>query len=197
MSKIALEGNASGTGTFTIAGPNTNTNYTITLPQETGTLVTTGVTTGLNASALSTGTVAAARLGTAENVQFGSLGVGTAASGTTGEIRATNNVTAYYSSDRKFKENIKPIEGALDKVVAIGGNTFDWTDAYISNHGGEDGYFVSKSDFGVIAQDVQTVFPQAVKTRDDGSLAVDYEKLSALAFAAIKELSEKVEKLRG
>jgi hypothetical protein len=41
MSKIALEGNASGTGTFTIAGPNTNTNYTITLPQETGTLATT------------------------------------------------------------------------------------------------------------------------------------------------------------
>jgi len=72
MSKIALEGNASGTGTFTIAGPNTNTNYTITLPQETGTLVTTGVTTGLNASALSTGTVATARLasGTANSTTF-------------------------------------------------------------------------------------------------------------------------------
>jgi len=73
MSKIALEGNASGTGTFTIAGPNTNTNYTITLPQETGTLVTTGVTTGLNASALSTGTVATARLatsGTADSTTF-------------------------------------------------------------------------------------------------------------------------------
>ena len=109
MSKIALEGNASGTGTFTVAAPNTNTNYTITLPTSTGTLLTTG--------------------NTAENVQFGSLGVGTGASGTTGEIRATNNVTAYYSSDRKFKENIKPIEGAIDKVMAIGGNTFDWTDA--------------------------------------------------------------------
>jgi len=72
MSKIALEGNASGTGTFTIAGPNTNTNYTITLPQETGTLFTTGATTGLNASALSTGTVATARLasGTANNTTF-------------------------------------------------------------------------------------------------------------------------------
>jgi hypothetical protein len=56
---------------------------------------------------------------------------------------------------------------------------------------------VSKSDFGVIAQDVQTVFPQAVRTRDDGSLAVDYEKLSALAFAAIVELKSRVEKLEG
>jgi hypothetical protein len=72
MSKIALEGNASGTGTFTIAGPNTNTNYTITLPQETGTLFTTGATTGLNASALSTGTVATARLasGTANSSTY-------------------------------------------------------------------------------------------------------------------------------
>lgn len=172
--------------------------------------------TSLNASNISSGTIANARTtASASNgastivardasgnfvawdVQLDSLGVGTPASGTSGEIRATNNVTAFYSSDRKFKENIKPIEDALNKVTAIGGKTFDWTDAYIEEHGGEDGYFVSKSDFGVIAQDVQTVFPQAVRTRDDGSLAVDYEKLSALAFAAISELKSRVEKLEG
>lgn len=67
MSKISLEGNASGTGTFTVAAPNTNTNYTITLPQETGTLVTTGVSTGLNASALTTGVVAVGVGGTGAN----------------------------------------------------------------------------------------------------------------------------------
>jgi len=39
------------------------------------------------------------------------------------------------------------------------------------------------------------VFPVAVKTREDGSLAVDYEKLCALAFAAIKELQARVERL--
>lgn len=122
----------------------------------------------------------------------GALGVGTAASATAGEIRATNNITAYYSSDRKFKENIRDIDFSLEKVSAIGGKYFDWTDEYISNHGGEDGYFVSKSDFGVIAQDVQGVFPVAVKIREDGSLAVDYEKLCALAFAAIKELEKRV-----
>lgn len=136
-------------------------------------------------------------LGTASNVQHGSLGIGTAASGTTGEIRATNNITAFFSSDAKFKENVKPIDGALDKVLAIGGKTFDWTDDYLKSHGGEDGYFIQKSDFGVIAQDVQAVFPQAVRTRPDGSLAVDYEKLSALAFAAIVELSAQVKSLRG
>jgi len=42
MSKITLEGNASGTGTFTIAAPNSNTSYTLTLPQTSGTILTSG-----------------------------------------------------------------------------------------------------------------------------------------------------------
>jgi hypothetical protein len=149
------------------------------------------------------GTITATLTGTASvlvtgnSYQVGSFGVGTAASGTTGEIRATNNITAYYSSDAKFKENVRVIDNAVAKVSAIGGKYFDWTDAYIAEHGGEDGYFIQKSDFGVIAQDVQAVFPQAVRTRPDGSLAVDYEKLSALAFAAIAELVKRVEVLEG
>jgi hypothetical protein len=56
-------------------------------------------------------------LGTADNVEFedtqvDSFGVGTAASGTTGEIRATNDVTAFYSSDVSLKENITNIPGS-------------------------------------------------------------------------------------
>lgn len=42
MSKIALTPNASGTGTLTIAAPNTSTDRTITLPDETGSIITTG-----------------------------------------------------------------------------------------------------------------------------------------------------------
>jgi hypothetical protein len=129
------------------------------------------------------------------NVQIVTLGVGTAASGTTGEIRATNNVTAYYSSDIKFKENVRDIPNAAATAAAIGGKLFDWTDAYIADHGGADGYFIQKEDFGVIAQDVQKAFPVAVRTRPDGSLAVDYEKLSALALAAVAELSIRVKSL--
>jgi hypothetical protein len=44
MSKIALSGNASGTGTLTIAAPNTSTDRTLTLPDNTGTIITTGST---------------------------------------------------------------------------------------------------------------------------------------------------------
>jgi len=133
---------------------------------------------------------------TSQNSQFNSIGVGTPASTTAGEIRATNNITAYYSSDKKFKENVVDIPNALDAVDAIGGKLFDWTDAYLEAHGGEDGYFNQKQDFGVIAQDVQSVFPRAVRTRPDGSLAVDYEKLVALSFAAIKELKAEIEELK-
>ena len=129
------------------------------------------------------------------NSQDLSLGVGTAASGVIGEVRATNNVTAFYSSDEKLKENIQDIPNALGIVTAIGSKTFDWTDAYINKAGGEDGYFVRKSDFGVVAQDVQKVFPTAVRTRKDGTLAVDYDKLAVLSFGAIKELLKRIEAL--
>jgi hypothetical protein len=125
----------------------------------------------------------------------GGFSVGTTADPGAGAIYATGNITAYYSSDIKFKENVRDIPDALATVNAIGGKLFDWTDDYIDSKGGADGYFVQKADFGVVAQDVQKVFPIAVRTREDGSLAVDYEKLGALAFAALVELTKRVEAL--
>lgn len=52
MSKIALSGNASGTGTLTIAAPNTNTDRTLTLPNNTGTILTNATTTGFPAGSV-------------------------------------------------------------------------------------------------------------------------------------------------
>lgn len=121
-----------------------------------------------------------------------SLGVGTDASGTTGEIRATDNVTAYYSSDIALKENISPIGNALDKLSQISGVEFDWTKDYIDDHGGEDGYFVRKHDVGVIAQEIKKVLPEVVAERQDGTLAVRYEKIIALLIEAVKELKGKL-----
>ena len=51
MSKVAIQGNASGTGTFTIAAPNSNTDRTLTLPDEAGTVLTSGGAIDVNASA--------------------------------------------------------------------------------------------------------------------------------------------------
>jgi hypothetical protein len=123
----------------------------------------------------------------------GSLAVGSVTASTTdGAIFASNNITSFATSDNKFKENVRDIPNALEKVEVIGGKLFDWTAEYIESMGGEHSYFMRKSDAGVIAQDVEKAMPELVRSRSDGSLAVDYPKLVALAFAAIKELSEKV-----
>lgn len=126
----------------------------------------------------------------------GSLGVGTAPSSTTGEIRATDNVTAYYSSDRRLKENIEPIENAVEKVKAISGVRFDWTEDYIKERGGEDEYFLRKKDVGVIAQEIQEVLPEVVAKREDTTLAVRYEKIVPLLIQAIKEQQVEIDKLK-
>jgi hypothetical protein len=124
-----------------------------------------------------------------------SLGVGIAASGVTGEIRATDNITAYSTSDKQLKENIKPIENALEKINQINGVNFDWTNEEIERRGGVDGYFVRKHDVGVIAQEIEKVVPEAVATRENGYKAVRYELLVPLLIEAIKELTTKVEAL--
>ena len=134
-------------------------------------------------------------VGTGNDVQFDSFGVGTAASGTTGEIRATNDVTAFYSSDIVLKENIVNIPNALDAVKKLNGVLFDWKKSYIDQRGGEDGYFVRKRDVGVIAQEVEKVLPEAVGQRPDGIKAVKYDRLTCLLIEAVKQLQDKVESL--
>ena len=133
---------------------------------------------------------------TTQNSQFNSIGVGTAASTTAGEIRATNDVTAYYSSDANLKTNVVNIENALDKVKQIRGVEFDWTQEYIDDKGGEDGYFVRKHDVGVIAQEVEAVLPEVVGTRENGTKAVRYDRIVALLIEAIKDQQSQIDELK-
>jgi len=139
-------------------------------------------------------------LGTAANVEFNdgkldSLGIGTAASGTTGQIRATDDITAFYSSDIALKEDITNIPDALESLKKLNGVLFNWKDKWIEHQGGEDGYFVRKKDVGVIAQEVEKVLPEAVAQRKDGIKAVKYDRLTCLLIEAVKKLNEKIETL--
>jgi len=128
-------------------------------------------------------------------VQLVSLGVGTTSSGVTGEIRATNEITAYYSSDIRLKENIRLIADPITIVNQIRGVYHDWTDAHIKARGGEDGYFVRKHDIGVIAQEVEAVLPEIVATRVDGTKVVKYEKLVALLIEAVKDQQRQINQI--
>ena len=135
-------------------------------------------------------------LGTSDDPQFNSLGIGTAASATTGQIRATDDITAFYSSDVALKENIHNIPFASDKIEQLNGVLFDWKQDWIDTNGGEDGYFVRKSDVGVIAQDVEKVLPEIVGTRPNGIKAVKYDRLCALLIEGFKEMKQEIKKLK-
>ena len=125
-------------------------------------------------------------LSTTSDVRFDSLGIGTDASGTTGEIRATGDITAYYSSDKRLKDNITPISDAINKLNQIGGYEFDWNSD--SSHSGHD--------VGVIAQEIEKVLPEVVTTRDNGYMAVRYEKIVALLIQAVKEQQLQIDELK-
>ena len=86
------------------------------------------------------------------------------------------------TSDVRLKSNIETINGALDKVKAMRGVYFDKND---------------KRSVGVIAQEMQEVMPEVVVTDDteDKHLSVAYGNLVGVLIEAVKELSDKIEKL--
>ena len=100
------------------------------------------------------------------------------------EIEASGDVIAFGSSDKRLKDNIQPISEPLYKLSKVGGYTFDWNDKQDTYEG---------NDVGVIAQEIEEVLPQLVKTRDTGYKAVKYEKIVPLLIESIKELNKKVE----
>ena len=104
-----------------------------------------------------------------------------------GEIRATGDVVAYYSSDKRFKDNIQPIQDSLYKISKIGGYEYDWNDKQSTYEG---------HDVGVIAQEIHKVLPEVVTERDDGYLAVKYEKVVPLLIESIKELKQEVDDIK-
>jgi len=119
-----------------------------------------------------------------------------------GQFEAVGDVTAN-SSDRRLKQNFKPIESALDKVQSLNGLFFDWKPEVI-----DLGFTPAQMEdnVGLIAQEVQAVLPQAVKpapfdqtwdsdlekcvsTSGEDYITIQYERLVPLLVEAIKELT--------
>ena len=156
--------------------------------------INTTIKTRLNAEGVISGSIqvlggSTVHSGSAGDYQFNSIGVGTAPSTIAGEIRASGDITAFYSSDSRLKYGVTPIQNALEKVENISGNTYHWKEGFEEVHSNKG------KDIGVIAQEVQNILPEIVTERESGYLAVNYEKLVPLLIEAIKELSNKVKKL--
>ena len=107
---------------------------------------------------------------------------------TTTSINVAGDIVAFSSSDKRLKDNIKPIENALDKVNKISGVTFEWNETSHKKTG--------KKDVGVIAQEIEAILPELVDNRLNGYKAVDYPKLTALLIEAVKDLSNQVKELK-
>ena len=159
----------------------TNDSGYITGYSETDTLAT---VTGRGAS---TGTAISITNNTGStNTTTGALKV-TGGIGVQGAGYFGGDVVAFASSDERLKDNIKPIENALEKLQKIRGVEFDWNDKQ---------NLYSGHDTGVIAQEVKEVLPEVVAERDDGYLAVKYEKMVGLLIESIKDLKAEVDDLK-
>jgi hypothetical protein len=116
-------------------------------------------------------------------------------SGSTGEIRATGNITAYYS-DERLKDFDGKIDNALDKVMKLNGYYFTE-----NAKAKELGYSNDRRQVGVSAQEVEAVLPEVVTeapmpVNDEDYKTVWYDKLVPLLIEAIKEQQTQINELK-
>jgi hypothetical protein len=98
------------------------------------------------------------------------------------DIVASGDITAY--SDISVKENIRPIENALQRVTKSRGVLYDRIDSD------------TKNNIGFIAQELELEFPELISVNADGTKGVKYQNAVAILFEAIKEQQTQIEELK-
>jgi hypothetical protein len=99
------------------------------------------------------------------------------------DSRSRNIIAGTIPSDERLKENFNNLENALGIIMALNIYNFNWKGTNVE-------------DIGLIAQEVEKVFPQAVKTLENGVKVIDYNKFIALIIKAIKEIKEEIDNLK-
>ncbi|MEO6229523.1 MAG: tail fiber domain-containing protein [Ferruginibacter sp.] len=92
-----------------------------------------------------------------------------------GDVHVNGYLTSY--SDSRLKKNIQPLNKSLEKVLKLGGYTYNWKDTTKS----------SRQQIGLIAQEVEAQFPQLVITDKDGIKSVAYGNMVPVVIEAMKE----------
>jgi hypothetical protein len=89
------------------------------------------------------------------------------------------------SSDIRMKKDISPLSRVLDKLILLQGVNFRW----------KDSEKVTLPHLGLIAQEVETLFPELVEVGPNNMKAIDYTGLIALLIESIKEQQDQIFKL--
>ncbi len=92
-----------------------------------------------------------------------------------GDLHASGYLT---QSDARLKKDIQPLTHALDAILQLQGKTYRWK---------EDTTFANKKDIGLVAQEVEKVFPELVAENEQGYKGIAYSKLTAVLIEAMKE----------
>ena len=169
-----LNGSNIASGTIASARLDADTAHLTTTQTFTGAKTFSAAVTVSNSTASSSKTTGAVKVTGGVGIQ-GALNVGA-------------DVTAFASSDRRYKDNLQAITNPIDKVKSLTGYTFTWNDKHEQFNGSDD--------IGVVAQEVEKIFPEIVDTRDNGYKAVKYEKMVALLIEAVKDQQKQIDELR-
>lgn len=119
----------------------------------------------------------------AQNLSFGSASV------ENNVLNVTNGTLQ--ASDKRYKKNIKPLKDALENVIKLNGVTYYWRVKDFPDQNFDD-----QKHIGVIAQDVEKIYPELVVTNDKGYKLVAYENLTPILIEAIKELKAEKDNLQ-
>ncbi len=95
------------------------------------------------------------------------------------------------SSDARFKKNISTIDNPLAKLMKVRGARFEFrADEF------KDYQFAEGPQFGFIAQELENVFPEVVKTESNGYKSVNYSEMIPVLVEALKEQQKQIDELK-
>ena len=187
----SIGGNKTFTGTTTLATTDVNTSSSLSFGSATRQMVNLWSTSyGIGVQSSTTYFRSASRFswhrGGAHNETENNPGGGTVAMTLDGSSNLTVTGTITEQSSIRYKENVKPIDNALEKVLQLQGVTYDRKDG------------TAKNESGMIAEEVAKVIPNLVSYNDEGMVdGIHYSKTVAYLVECIKELNAKIERLEG
>ena len=126
-------------------------------------------------------------------IRSGNVGIGTTNPSFLLDVAGLSHATVFLaSSDARFKKNVVQLENVLEKLEKIRGVSFEWNEMYESL-----GRSTGHREIGVIAQEVEAVFPELVtEWQEDGYKGVSYGRMTGVLIEAVKELRAENEALK-